>query len=121
MRRTTKTDLKNATALLNAALGLPPEPYTLDLATGTVTPVPGVYHLDGAYGGWRLVRMSDGGGCVDITPRVPTGELYRLILAMLDGVNAAHEAANTARVAAMRDERDGDALMHDAEVRNALA
>ena len=50
----------------------------------------GHYCLDGAYGGWKLVRtMNDGGGIDEITYGfVSKRELYDLINAYIKGVES---------------------------------
>lgn len=55
----------------------------------------GHYHLDGAYGGWKLVRtMNDGGGIDEITyGYCSKRELYDKMLAFLSGIYAAQESA----------------------------
>ncbi len=52
----------------------------------------GNYHLDQAYGGYRLVRMCEGGGVRDISPRGTKRETYVFCRAFLDGIDAARES-----------------------------
>ncbi len=46
----------------------------------------GNLHLDGAYGGWRIVQhMTDGGGIREISPRGSKKEIFEYACAMLKG------------------------------------
>ena len=61
MEPTALTHLEAVIARLNRMTGSPLTPYTEGKAN------PGNYHLDGAYGGHRLMRMaSSGTGCTDV-------------------------------------------------------
>jgi hypothetical protein len=102
--RITTSHLLIALDGLNASLGIPitsPDSYCL-------------YH---AYGAVRLCR-----GDRIFTPLLTKRELLGRIYAMTDGVRAARaaQAAEDARIAALRDERDGDALMQDWEIAATL-
>lgn len=87
MNRITNEMLKASLDRLNSTLGLPTEPYTRD--DSGFHPNPGVYHLDIAYGGYRVCQMAaKGTGCRDISPRGNKRETYEYIHAMLAGIEA---------------------------------
>lgn len=82
MSTITLKDLENAVARLNRSTNSPLESYTK--ADNKFTANVGNYHLDGAYGGYSLCRMSNasggGGRCLTLRPsakaqaiRVDTG------------------------------------------------
>lgn len=85
--RATKSMLERRIALINNMLGLPNEPYQPDRdANGGLVTNAGVYYLGGAYGGYRLERMCEGGGATDISPRLPKGQLADWINAYINGI-----------------------------------
>lgn len=53
-------------------------------------PQVGNYHLDGAYGGYALSRMLDGGGCSDVfrCGHVTKRDLSNRISAMIAGIES---------------------------------
>jgi hypothetical protein len=52
----------------------------------------GNLHLDGAYGGWRIVQhMTDGGGIREISPRGSRREIFEYAHAMLKGAQLEKE------------------------------
>ena len=55
----------------------------------------GHYHLDNAYGGWKLVRtVNDGGGETDVVyERLTTGAMYTVLQAFLAGIVAGKTAS----------------------------
>jgi len=86
--RTTERELKQLIGFLNRRCGYPEEPYSQD-ESGKFHPNANVYHLDIAYGGYRLSQMSSTEGCTgtsDISPRLTKGELARWIRAYTEGV-----------------------------------
>lgn len=87
MNRVTMEDLERIVSRLNKLTGMPEAPYSEH--KGKFTANIGNYHLDGAYGGWKLVQMqTDGGGIKDVLNSgfVSKRELYALILAYSYGV-----------------------------------
>ncbi len=88
----TKANLEGVIATLNRVTKSPEEPYTND-AEGKFQSNIGNFHLDSAYGGHKLSRITnDAGGTTDITGGyIPKRELYYRIHAYLDGVLAAQE------------------------------
>jgi len=103
-RQNTKTKMKQRTTLarlevltdsLNSITGSPAKPYT----TGTVPTLAnaGNYHLDGAYGGWALHRMCEGGGASDVfrSGHISKSALASLICAYRDGIEDTLRAADT--------------------------
>jgi hypothetical protein len=131
--RITHSNLISAVDRLNDLLGHPRDGYARDAAGNTVAAV-GAYTLYRAYGATRLVQIDNpAGGCRDITPLLSRRELLGRIHAMMDGVDAAIKVlkpllaatlrerdGDDARIAAMQAERDGDALMQDAEIAASL-
>ena len=87
----TMRDLEGAVSTLNRITGQAPEPYTKTGACEHVANV-GNYHLDGAYGGWKLNQMdNENGGARDVLSAgyVPKRELYNLVWAFIKGIEAA--------------------------------
>jgi hypothetical protein len=81
-RRTTKTDLYTALSRLNKTFG-----YDLSTATSENYMIPGSFVLQGAYGGWQLQQMCEGGGVRAITNGYrPKSEIVDYIHAMLKGI-----------------------------------
>ena len=101
--RFSNTQLQLVCDRINAASGMPAEPYTKTVdADGNDkwTPNPGVFHLSYAYGGVCLVRMAnaDGGesnvlGC----GHIPKRELYALMQAFLSGIYNERARATSGR------------------------
>ena len=93
MERITRKRLDSVVSRINSVLGMPDEPYSnqRDERGGLVANT-GNYHLDIAYGGYRLARMCEGGGSRDISPRGTKRETYEYCLAFLDGISAARES-----------------------------
>ena len=94
-QRTTLARLEVLTDSLNHITGSPAKPYT----TGTVPTLAnaGNYHLDGAYGGWALHRMCEGGGASDVfrSGHISKSALASLICAYRDGIEDTLRAADT--------------------------
>lgn len=93
MRRITLKDLESVIDLLNKATNNPKEPYGhTDAVNGGVRMVKaniGNYHLDGAYGGYKLVQMVSESGGIKDTLRcgfIPKKDLYKLMCAYLEGI-----------------------------------
>ena len=63
--RITERDLEICITRLNKATGKPITPYTRD-ENGHFTGNIGNYHLDSAYGGYRLVQMVNHGGGITV-------------------------------------------------------
>ena len=77
MQRTTQVQLFNALARLNNLFGYKP--------SGT-QPTPGTFVLQGAYGGYQLQRVVEGGGVMSITSGYRSKrEVAEYIYAMLQG------------------------------------
>lgn len=77
---------------LNDILGAPKTPFKDERdAQGRLIVNDGHYYLDWAYGGVRLVKMCEGGGCRDISPRGSKRETYLFIVAMIAGIEAEKE------------------------------
>jgi len=88
MNRINKSDLEARVDRINTILDAPSEPYTK--TDNGYQANPGNNHLDWVYGGVKLVRMCDGGGCSDV---LPTGfgtkrELYDAMGSYLIGLSA---------------------------------
>ena len=96
MDRITLKQLEGLAGMINRELGTPEAAYTKG-ADGKYTANIGCHHLDGAYGGHKLVRMvNDGGGVSDVTGGyIPKRELYNRMRAYLDGVRARVDLSRT--------------------------
>ncbi len=93
MERITQSDLERQVVRINKATGSPVEPYTRNGKKGKrkagFTANVGNYHLDYAYGGVRLVKMTNPcGGITNISPMRfgPKRELYNWMDAFLAGM-----------------------------------
>lgn len=90
-------DLENLVARINAVAGTPEKPYreiqAPNAGTASFKANVGNYHLDGAYGGHRLVQMcNDGGGIRTITSGyVSKSKLYDEMQAFCKGLEVAKE------------------------------
>lgn len=89
--RITIKDLECLVTRLNVVTKNPVSTYTKD-KSGKYTANAGNYHLDGAYGGWKLSQIcANGQGSRDVlySGYVPKRELYRQIYSYLNGLNDA--------------------------------
>lgn len=90
MQKITMNNLTNLIRHLNRVTKNPEEPYTKG-HDGKFTANIGSYHLDAAYGGYKLVQMhSAGGGITDTlnTGFVPKRTLFNAIHLFLRGIEA---------------------------------
>ncbi len=95
--RYTMRDLEGLVDRLNREVGAEPKPYRDATEAEKAAGFHGVgnvgtYYLMGAYGGHKLVQITNyGGGVRDVlgTGYVSKRELYRAISAYLDGIDAA--------------------------------
>jgi hypothetical protein len=62
-----------------------------DLINRRLGELSGTYFVQFAYGRPRLFRS---GGAVEVSPRLPTGELAQWMRAYISGIEAAQEAMN---------------------------
>lgn len=86
--RITKEMLERRVALLNEITGAAQEPYKTERdSDGSLIANEGTYYIGGAYGGYRLERMSKGGGASDISPRLSKPALADWINAYIDGID----------------------------------
>jgi hypothetical protein len=88
MQRITMRDLEAVVRRINDVTGSPVEPYKT-VNKKHISNI-GNYHLDGAYGGWKLVRMmNESGGIKEVTYGfVSKRELYNLMHSYLNGLEA---------------------------------
>ena len=90
MDRITLKRLESIVGRINSVLDMPESPYAAQRDDrGGLVANAGNYHLEMAYGGYRLVRMCEGGGTRDISPRGTKRETYEYCRAFLDGISAA--------------------------------
>lgn len=85
--RTTRKQLEGLANRINAVTGSPLESYVK--RGDKWHACPGNFHIDGAYGGYALHRMSGtGGGVEDISQvgHVRAGELWTVMQAILRGI-----------------------------------
>lgn len=90
MDRITNADLEFLVDRINAATDSPPKPYTKG-ADGRFKANIGNYHISGAYGGVKLVRMGNKGGGISAVSTNGYGtkrELYNWMTAFLAGHGA---------------------------------
>lgn len=87
MTTVTKAHLQALVDRLNRLTDSPAEPYKL--VEGKYEPQAGCYHIEGAYGGWKLARMCAGGGSADVLPTgfVSRRSLYDSIYIYLRGID----------------------------------
>ena len=84
---TTKAMLERRISLLNDMIGAAQNPYASERdESGHLIVNAGTYYIGGAYGGYRLERMSTGGGASDISPRLSKPALADWINAYIDGI-----------------------------------
>lgn len=88
--RTTQKDLENVVTRINRIAGTPAT-YSDKQPDGKFKANIGHYHLDGAYGGWKLSQVvNEGGGIRNITHGyAPKSVLYDQMQAFLSGLEAA--------------------------------
>lgn len=85
----TEKDLTELVCRINEATNNPVAPW--DVKRGELVAQVGNYHIDRAYGGFKLVRMvNSNGGYTDVSRGgfVSKRELYNWMTAFLDGVDA---------------------------------
>ena len=88
-QQVTKRDLEGVVKRINLAAGMPLTPYTK--SGGKYIANIGNYHLDWAYGGVKLSRMSSaGGGTSDplYSGYTTKRELYNMLHAFVNGMEA---------------------------------
>src|SRR6185369_12657515 len=88
MQRITLKNLEALAATINRETGSPATYCNND--GGKFKANVGHYHMDGAYGGYKLVRVvNEGGGIICITSGyLPKREVYDLMHAFLAGIRA---------------------------------
>ena len=96
MNRISQKDLEQRVAHLNNITDHAEETYSLD-DNGRYQPNAGVYHIDMAYGGCKLVQMSSQEGCTGITEPVSMGyctkrECYQAVNAFIAGISVQQRA-----------------------------
>jgi len=93
MDRITLKRLDSIVDHINSVLDMPETPYAVQRDDrGGLVANAGNYHLDCAYGGYMLVRMCEGGGTRDMSPRGTKRETYNYCRAFLAGIDAARES-----------------------------
>lgn len=97
MERITNKHLDGMVNRLNKITGMPLTPYG-DSINGQCNPNAGNYHLDYAYGGVKLVRMSMTPGCTGVSEPIYMGystkrDCYDRIYAFIRGIETAQESA----------------------------
>lgn len=93
----TLANLEAVVARINRVTNSPEKQYSYD-ADNRLIANPGNYHLDAAYGGYSLARMSNGGGAssdVLNSGKCSKRQLYDLMFAFLAGFDAGFDAAIT--------------------------
>lgn len=92
MQRITKADLERQVTRINRITNSPQEPMTIGEGNRTQFNS-GCYSLDGAYGGWGLVRMTLAGGSgADevIAGHHSMRDLYNRMNALITGLEMIH-------------------------------
>ena len=90
--RVSKADLERKIDLLNQITNNAPKPYAdgYEVVNGMrrLKANAGNYHLDGAYGGYQLHQMCEGGGVRDVlySGYTTKKDLYYLISAYIQGI-----------------------------------
>ena len=90
--RITVEKLESRIRHINEVTGQPTESYECD-EDGKLVSKAGNYHLDGAYGGWQIAQMCEGGGTRNVlhSGYVSKRSLYDLLWAFLMGITAERE------------------------------
>ena len=92
--RITKDDLTAQRSLVNRMMGLPDKPYKDERdEDGRLVPNVGAHTYSKHAGGWRLERMTKGGGSRDISPRLTKKEMYLWMRAYIEGIDTAQREA----------------------------
>lgn len=88
MKRITEKQLQNRVDYLNELTGSPMEPYSR-LPDGTLKANIGNFLIDGAYDGWKLVRMNNKSGGVEVIIEGyrPRRELLQLLEVYIMGID----------------------------------
>ena len=92
--RITLSRLQSIVDRINRMMGQPLESWITMPDGRRHESVPGVYHLDGAYGGYALYRMANtAGGTSDVlgSGHVSKRELQTLMFAYIQGIYAGQE------------------------------
>ncbi len=88
-QRITQAHLKAKIATLNRMMGKPEQPYQDERdQDGRLVPNVGTFMLSGAYGGYSVHRMCQGGGAADVLSigHVKARELADLLSAYMRGI-----------------------------------
>lgn len=90
MERITGKHLQAVVDRINRICGTPPKPYEKG-EDGMIKPCANNYHLDFAYGGVMLAKMSSQEGCTGITcplgqAHITKRELYNQLQAFISGL-----------------------------------
>jgi hypothetical protein len=93
MMRVTKEMLERRVNLLNDMAGQSREPYAGRDESGNLIVNAGTYVINYDYGQPRLERMSQGGGCESIGPRLPKGQFADVLNAYISGFEAGQRNA----------------------------
>jgi hypothetical protein len=100
-QRITDKMLRSKIEDINGALGRPNDTYACNEdgtlkrdEHGRLIPNGGVYYVSGAYGGFRIEQMTEGGGARDISPRGTRRETWDFANGILHGINALTKAQN---------------------------
>ena len=89
--RITRDNLEYLVKKINTLTNSPQEPYSVN-EDGKLKANIGNYHIDGAYGGVKMNRMSNPSGgvsAVSIGGFIPKRGLYNQLLAFISGIEAA--------------------------------
>ena len=84
----TVKSLEAAVSNLNDLFGVENAQYIGRDETGKLISNVGAFHISGAYGGYRLEQMTQGGGARDVSERGTKREVYDYIWAMVKGAEA---------------------------------
>jgi len=83
--RITPTMVNARISLLNGMFGLGNDVYLGSDDSGNLIPNVGVFYLDKNDGGYRLERITQGGGATDVSPRGKAREVYEFVNGMIEG------------------------------------
>ena len=89
MSRTTRAQLESLVEIINKQLDRPTKPYadSVEHPWGAMKAQIGNFHIDNAYGGYRLCEMdNEHGGVRDISPRLPAGQFADWLRAFIAGI-----------------------------------
>lgn len=85
MTRITPAIVRARISLLNGMFGLDDDAVYIRNDSGNLVPNVGAFFLDKNDGGYRLERVTEGGGATNVSPRGKAREVYEFVNGMIEG------------------------------------